>query len=919
VTLVADPPAEQVDTPARDDRRGWTPPRLSTWRLAARLARREVRRRPGRTVLVAALVAVPVLAMTFGYAVANTEADAEQERFERVAGQADVLAGSFGGDLSEVESALPAGSRTVTMQALGSRLTVSGDDATPYVEFEVAPFVDPLVEGIYEIRDGRAPAAFGEVLLQDDVARDLGVGVGDSFELDRPSGSWTVVGIGRASDNFNRRVFAVSEFPDTRIAPGAARTTLLVDLPDTFTVDQFNELTRVGFENTYVSFAPDLRIGMDLEPGWFQYEPYRDPMSTETLAWGWVLGALALAAVGVIIAAAFASSARRQLTTIGQLAANGAPERLVRRTLAFQGAWTGLIGSIVGMALALMALPFARSLVERLVARRLGPWDIGPVALAGIAATGIAAATIAATIPARSAARIPVLAALAGRRPLGAVPRRLVPIGLASFAAGIGLLVLVTVATTTGDGSGDASIYAAAAVIGGLLVLGGMCCASPIAVDLIGRAGARLRGSWRLAARSVARSRTRSAGVLTAIAVTGTVAIAITTAVGSVAFGDENDIPSVPRDTVVLTAIRYDYAPPPGVDVADDSTGPNGVEEFVGPDVAVVPLDEDVVARVTRVIPDAEISPRRVVVPDWPADGSRGLPPTVLVADETTLELLGLSARDAEAFERAGVLDTSFFSAGPDGGAARTAYTVTVPTATGDVTLDVVRPQDRLASRAGDWGWVITEELAADFGLEVVDAGLVLRAPAELTRNQRNALGDIQSDLWEVQNTDGFVEPGDAPPGAAVDDFVAVEQLVTYEWAPVSFPRALLDAVALLAALMLTLMVVAIGLSLAATESRDERDVLLAVGAPPRTMRGVAATKATVLSAGAAVLAIPTGFLPVAAVLTAAPDDSPIAFPWLTALGLVIVIPVVAGGAALLTSAVAQRLRPLHMSTLTED
>lgn len=870
-------------------------------------------------MLVAALIAVPVLAMTFAYAVVNTEADAEQERFERVAGQADVSAGRFGGDVSEVEAALPAGSRTVTMQALGSPLTLPDEVATPHVEFEIVPFSDPLVEGIYEIRDGRAPAAFGEVLLHADVARDLGVGVGDSFDLDRPSGTWTVVGIGRASDDFNRRLVAVSEFPDARITPGAARTTLLVDLPDTFTADQFDELTRVGFENTYVSFAPDLLIGIDLEPGWFQYEPYRDPVSTETLAWGWVLGALALAAVGVIIAAAFASSARRQLTTIGQLAANGAPERLVRRTLAFQGAWTGSIGSIVGIAVGLMALPFARSPVERLVARRLGPWDIEPVALVVIAVTGIAAATIAATIPARSAARIPVLAALAGRRPLGAVPRRLVPIGLTSFAAGIGLLVLVAVATTTGDGGGDGSIYAAAAVIGGLLVLGGMCCASPIAVDGIGRVGARLRGSWRLAARSVARSRTRSAGVLTAIAVTGAAAIAITTAVGSVTFGDENDIPTVPRDTVVLTAIRYDYAPPPGADVADDASGTAGVEEFAAPAVTVVPLDDDVVARVTRVVPDAEIRPRRVVTPDWPADEVQVLPPTVLVADETTRELLGLSARDAEAFDRAGVLDTSFFAVGPDVGAALPAYTVTVPTATGDVTLDVVRPQDRLASRAGEWGWVITEEVAAEFGLEVVDAGLVLRAPTALTNDQRNALGDIQDDLWENQIIDAFVEPGDPTPGAAVDDVVSVEQRVTYESVPVTFPRALLDGIALSAALLLTLMVVAIGLSLAATESRDERDVLLAVGATPRTMRGVAATKATVLSAGAAVLAIPTGFLPVAAVLTAAPDDSRIAFPWLTALGLLVAIPLVAGVAALLTSALAQRLRPVHMSTLTED
>jgi putative ABC transport system permease protein len=120
-----------------------------------------------------------------------------------------------------------------------------------------------------------------------------------------------------------------------------------------------------------------------------------------------VAGALALAAVGVIIAAAFASSARRQLTTIGQLAANGAPERLVRGTLAFQGAWTGLIGSVVGITIALVALPLSRSLVEHSSPDGSARGTSTSLALAVICLTGVAAATIAATIPARSAARIP--------------------------------------------------------------------------------------------------------------------------------------------------------------------------------------------------------------------------------------------------------------------------------------------------------------------------------------------------------------------------------------------------------------------------------------------------------------------------------------------------------------------------------
>ena len=46
----------------------------------------------------------------------------------------------------------------------------------------------------------------------------------------------------------------------------------------------------------------------------------------EVLAWSWVIGALSLAVTGIIVAAAFATSARRQLVTVGLLSSNGAPE-----------------------------------------------------------------------------------------------------------------------------------------------------------------------------------------------------------------------------------------------------------------------------------------------------------------------------------------------------------------------------------------------------------------------------------------------------------------------------------------------------------------------------------------------------------------------------------------------------------------
>ena len=99
--------------------------------------------------------------------------------------------------------------------------------------------------------------------------------------------------------------------------------------------------------------------------------------------------------------------------------------------------------------------------------------DIGPFAwsardFVAIAVTGVLAATIAAFVPARTAARVPVLSALAGRRPLGALPRGIVPIGVALFAGGVLVLALVAAASRNGAVATRSPL---AAVLGGLLVL----------------------------------------------------------------------------------------------------------------------------------------------------------------------------------------------------------------------------------------------------------------------------------------------------------------------------------------------------------------------------------------------------------------------------------------------------------------
>ena len=64
----------------------------ASWRFALRLARREVRRRPGRTLLVMLLIALPVCGMTMVTVLVQTNNDSGAESFAREFGAADLVA-----------------------------------------------------------------------------------------------------------------------------------------------------------------------------------------------------------------------------------------------------------------------------------------------------------------------------------------------------------------------------------------------------------------------------------------------------------------------------------------------------------------------------------------------------------------------------------------------------------------------------------------------------------------------------------------------------------------------------------------------------------------------------------------------------------------------------------------------------------
>ncbi len=129
----------------------------------------------------------------------------------------------------------------------------------------------------------------------------------------------------------------------------------------------------------------------------------------------------------------------------------------------------------------------------------------------------------------------------------------------------------------------------------------------------------------------------------------------------------------------------------------------------------------------------------------------------------------------------------------------------------------------------------------------------------------------------------------------------------------------LLEALLTSAAFLLSLFVVAVSLALAAAETRDERDVLVVVGAPPPTVRRTSGRKALLLSLLGAALAVPVGFLPVSVFTAASDANLPLVFPWRVVALLLVAVPLMAAAVTTACSRLALRLRPVRVSTMAFD
>jgi putative ABC transport system permease protein len=806
---------------------------MSELRVALRLARREVGRRPGRTTLVAVLVGVPVAFMVLAIVLLRTEDPTQDEAWQRDYGDADAVVDAPG----EVDPRVPDGARAVLVHQASLRVRAAGDVHAD-VEARAFPADDPLMDGLADLVAGRFPTDEGEVALAPDLAGTLGVGVGDRLVIERPTRlSLAVVGLVEMPGHLGRPLaLTVPHGPLLDIDPRHPPTMqAYLDLPDAAAADRLRGRQGVLVRGDFIEDA--------------------EGMSDVVVIWVYLFGAVVLTVAGIVIAAAFAAGARRQLVVLGQLSANGASGRLLRTTLVLQGTVTGLVGAGAGVALVLGLLIANQSWFEEAVRYRFDHYDIRPADLAGAVIVGVAAASVAALIPAWSVTRISTLAALAGRRPLRPVRRRVTVGGLTAVAIGLGLMALAVVGSRTGE---DQGVWAFVAVLGGVLELLGACAVAPAVVARLERLAGHSRGAWRLAARGLARERARTGAVVSAVAAAGGLAVATTALLVGYAAGDAAR-PQPPERVVVATEIS-DIGP------AKDS----GV--YAPPDAAAR-------SELERLLPTAE----RVVLRTAGVQDDWTDLPAPIVADDAMLDGFGVGREVRRALAQSGLValgspgDRPAFGTLPDGRPHE------VATVASDLSLDPLP------------GVLISRSLLGEAGLEPHDAAVALVADRPLTPGRLDALETFGED-WQFDGPE-------------------TNRIVAAPW-PHTGPTPLeIEVMFAAIALVFAVLVVGASLALAATESRDERDVLTVAGVAPRSLARSAGGKAWLLAAIGAAMAVPIGLLPVA--VFAAADHGVMVFrvPWRTIGLLAVVLPATAAAVALVGSALAQRLRPVRVST----
>lgn len=874
---------------------------VARWRVALRIARRDAGRHRLRTVLVVAMVALPLLAGTAMISLVRSQTPTPQSEAERVLGpsaQAQVRPAGcrpyaqapdprMGGacDADDQLDVRPLDANAIRevleVEDVASYVTVATtfvSDGAAVSDHGVTEAEATTLGRIVRADLGRLPSGPGELAVTPGLARRLSVEIGDRVTLQSGTDDVEVRVVGLIEQRTVHTAVALGgTLPSTSPVPDPVWL-VLGDAPVLW--EQVKAGNEQGWEVQSRAVA--------LDPPRLEGTPFHQQVSfaadgTDALRSAGLLGvvlAMGLVEIVLLIGPAFAVGAkrsRRQLAVVA--AAGGAPSDL-RRAVLSGGLVVGAAASVIGIGLGLALITIGTrvanaTMTEGYLPLVLPTWELPAMALVAVV-LGLAAAWM----PARAAARGDVVAALAGRRADPHPVRGLGWLGLATAALGVMSMVL-----------GAIVVRPEVLVAGVLLLEVGVVVMSGSIVVGVGRLAPRLGVASRFALRDAGRHRSRTAPAVAAVLA----AVAAATAGGIYLDGQSaadraswvrvSDAPGLilfwngevtegadsvgAALAVVSSEIETSSTTPVSAAVSSDelAEADGATDQFELLDVWVA-SEPDPDLR----CPDPDETPDDARCITAPSMGTSYGWTGAIVDDGTLMTAAALpGAENAAAVLASGGVVVEPPSVWPDG-AAR----VAVQGPSGQRESEQIHVRAAAAPPVPTYSTVLSPEAAERLGLTSVTVGGLITTADELS----------QADVDRLN--------------AAVRQISPSLSLSADRPRPEGVPISL---VLVAAATLVALIAVGLAVGLAGADTRPDMATLAAVGAPPRVRRRIAAAQAGVIAGIGGVLGTLTG-IPIGLVLSLWGRESsgygdlwPLAVPWQTAL-LAVVVPVVAMAAA---------------------
>ncbi|WKD33626.1 FtsX-like permease family protein [Streptomyces xanthophaeus] len=936
---------------------GW----YHSWVAALRIARRDAWRAKGRSALVLAMLALPIVGVSAADLTLRSAELSPEQAVTRTLGDADarVSHSHISGPVNQtpdgtrsvpvggykdydpskasrekpepVESLLPAGSQVLKDSSGYTKVrTTHGLLDTQLREIDTH---SPLMKGMITLNRGRLPEAPGEVIATQAFLKDSGLFVGSSVTPRGAPSPHKIVGAYELPDELGRPEIIAP--PGTLIAP--LNKALLASGGRTVTADE-KYLVKVGgagvtwdavkAANTkglvVVSRAVILDPPADSDVPLYRDEPkamYENNgnKAVEMAILATIVG-LAMLEICLLAGPAFAVGARRSRRQLGLVGANGGDRRHIRSIVLSGGLVIGAVAAVTGTVVGVLLTVVLRPVLEDTLGNRFGGLDFRPLELAGIALLAVITGLLAAIVPAVTASRQTVLASLTGRRGIRRANRVLPVLGLGAVAAGAAI-----------------ALYGTTSELGSTVVAGGSALAelgivalTPVLVGLFGRLGRWLPLSPRLALRDAVRNRGRTAPAVAAVlaAVAGTVAVAtyqqsydvqmrheyraeLPHGTGLLETGENSAYKEVPA---LREALARELPLAQRADIDRVVVGRPGCESFSGdpgcgraeiitPKEQRCPLYED--AKGSAAFPEAQ---RKELRQDWRCQESRfGTRHSVLVGDEKVLGVLAVTDPGSVAALKAGQA-VSF-----DKRQVRH----------GQITLRIITEQGEDDVMTGHYPDTpgedkvfpvhVAPDSAQSWGVELILPPSAVKAAGLATAPVGSYFSlDGAASSEQRQRMDGEI------------DRTGVEASLRIEAGYEGDNSLVMLALAVFAGLV-TIGAAGIATGLAQADAEADLKTLAAVGAAPRVRRTLSGFQCGVVALMGVVLGSAAGILPAVglrlteqreaealyresieqgfAAVTEAVPYVPISLPWETLGGLLVVVPL---GAALLAALVTR-------------